>query len=696
MTYLGAFLTRTEIGQLILVQYDTLTAKHQQLESDSSAMRVEIEQITTKHQESLDLVQKMEIERRLNVERVSELNATVMRMEAAQSQQLDDHEFGPSELIPLNARTGAPPSRSWIQDKTDLFDKCHQLQEQLTQHERSERTAITNERLRREEAEDKVKQFEQELEKTRNNGKTARFEELSDEHSKQRSTIRRLEKEVEHLNGKLEESSGVFNTVVEITQANAKLRHQLQEQEELLTDAHQDISDLRALVESNEIYVTPLNQSALATPVFPTRQSIFGELESAVRSSQASPIGDPESPLQIKSSVKPIKLPNFEKKSKKFQEISPRSKQRAFTALDLSESTSNVQAAKQMLSHLQYSPTSPLNESRVNLLPNQIQLWSELVQTFSSRLSATSTTTLNRRLKKSFDINELTQLSNAIIANILADVKEMSHRFVANTSPEESQAMKLVIDRSVDMLNEYGSLRKTYNEISLAYVSKLEKFGKDDFRSRTATPVRSIAHLEMTSGHKKSWSERVKDKVRDTSRARSVAPSPARRYGHNHSIRRDMSMPSLPMANLSGTSEMARSISVGQLSRYGSTSLERISTEDDESMSDASNPQIFSTPTRKLAFVGQNRLTPRPPLSVITSNDANSIPQITPNMRSTPSARSFKSPGQKSIASTVSHGLQEAMGDSDSEDENTRRSRSSLNRRRSQQLAASRESCAVM
>ena len=124
---------------------------------------------------------------------------------------------------------------------------------------------------------------------------------------------------------------------------------------------------------------------------------------------------------------------------------------------------------------------------------------------------------LSRRLKRAFDIVELTNLSNSLIENILADVDTLSERFRWVKDLRDNEEFKIIIDidddnddendigngndkeRNIennknnaklhkfspedflplthlfqDLLTEIGNQRKTFNELQLTYVRKVE------------------------------------------------------------------------------------------------------------------------------------------------------------------------------------------------------------------------------
>ncbi|KAF9933992.1 hypothetical protein FBU30_003710 [Linnemannia zychae] len=173
------------------------------------------------------------------------------------------------------------------------------------------------------------------------------------------------------------------------------------------------------------------------------------------------------------------------------------------------------------------SETSTASEAFSNRRYDQEHSPYQLLHTLSSelleRLARSDTRELNRRLRRTFDIQALSQMSNSVIENVLTDVNNLGERFrwveaqVANPVDElldrhhnmktpvgddseasgqenegEDDEMIENDDELVDwgfsvaeffplahvvqeMLSEIGKLRMTINELQLSYVLKVEQ-----------------------------------------------------------------------------------------------------------------------------------------------------------------------------------------------------------------------------
>jgi hypothetical protein len=121
----------------------------------------------------------------------------------------------------------------------------------------------------------------------------------------------------------------------------------------------------------------------------------------------------------------------------------------------------------------------------------QIQRLSDLLKHYHQRLHQSNTLTLNRRLRRAFDIDDLSQLSNAVIDNTLRDVQLMQERFA--NYPD----LMPLLDIVGQLVTEYGRLKKTMNEVGSAYVAKVNEMSRreaDEMMSEGKLP-RSGASL---------------------------------------------------------------------------------------------------------------------------------------------------------------------------------------------------------
>ncbi|KAK4519380.1 uncharacterized protein ATC70_009615 [Mucor velutinosus] len=105
-------------------------------------------------------------------------------------------------------------------------------------------------------------------------------------------------------------------------------------------------------------------------------------------------------------------------------------------------------------------------------------LLQEHVTQVLDRLRGSDIRALNRRLKRAFEITELSNMSNSIIDNILMDVDILDTRFLwVNTADTDTLAFFPLVDLLKDMLKELGILRNTMNELQVEYVKKVEESG---------------------------------------------------------------------------------------------------------------------------------------------------------------------------------------------------------------------------
>lgn len=92
------------------------------------------------------------------------------------------------------------------------------------------------------------------------------------------------------------------------------------------------------------------------------------------------------------------------------------------------------------------------------------------------RLRGSDILALNRRLKRAFDIIELSSMSNSVIENILMDIDTLETRFLW-IRRDDGQWVGFFpwVDLVKEMLKELGVLRSTMNELQVAYVKKVQE-----------------------------------------------------------------------------------------------------------------------------------------------------------------------------------------------------------------------------
>lgn len=114
------------------------------------------------------------------------------------------------------------------------------------------------------------------------------------------------------------------------------------------------------------------------------------------------------------------------------------------------------------------------------------QLYNQITNVLQ-RLQQTDIRTLNRRLRRAFDIFELSSMSNSIIENIITDVDGLRTRFlwiedfhsIVKQEPWIHDLSMLhffpIIEIVQEMLKEICQLRTTMNDLQVEYVKKVEE-----------------------------------------------------------------------------------------------------------------------------------------------------------------------------------------------------------------------------
>lgn len=377
------------------------------------------------------------------------------------------------------------------------------------------------------------------------------------------------------------ESENLLQVIKELTEANAKLVEENDEYQRLLADARSEVLEMRTLAEHADTSVisaadsllphTPLSHSVV-DPRRAGATTIFGELEtyvqnslsrerSRVHSRQDSPTmgrgggstlrteviaGSFDAPqgtplvLSLQDQSTPAVVDRVEPGEEAYETpTKPPAKSRA--SLDLTA------AATQLANETKPLPERPTMNSigedddveralnppqpssgqhqLVTGLDNNIQLWFQLCRNYAQRLAHTNTMTLNRKLRRAFDMQELTHLSNAIIDNILHDIECMHKRFPsAQQDSAVGPHMAQLVRVAVDLLTENAQQRKTMNELGLAFVSKLEVQGQQEVHKQSLVAEQQRLRAELLKSSTK--------RLPGGSRSAASLPSPSAVVGH--------------------------------------------------------------------------------------------------------------------------------------------------------------------
>ncbi|KAI8074698.1 hypothetical protein BC940DRAFT_48028 [Gongronella butleri] len=128
----------------------------------------------------------------------------------------------------------------------------------------------------------------------------------------------------------------------------------------------------------------------------------------------------------------------------------------------------------------------------------------EQVHTLMQRLASTDIRSLNRRLQRAFDIVELTQRSNSMLQNIVADIDVLDARFAWLTNDKQqdyrffTHEFLAMVHLLQDVLKEFGQLNITMNHLQVAYVNKMERLQESQL-SAPATPTSAMDTTRTTS-----------------------------------------------------------------------------------------------------------------------------------------------------------------------------------------------------
>ncbi|GAA5811722.1 hypothetical protein MFLAVUS_005163 [Mucor flavus] len=154
------------------------------------------------------------------------------------------------------------------------------------------------------------------------------------------------------------------------------------------------------------------------------------------------------------------------------------------------ELKTQVSDLKQELSQLRKSETSMtgklkrLNSSHV-VVPqfkmtvthekNPFEVLQSVTQQTIDKINATDTRVLNRRLKRVFDMSELSDLSNSLLNNLLVDLSDFKHQFDW-VHDYHDQAYFFPLAATIQsLLKEIGTIKMTLNDLQADYVKRIER-----------------------------------------------------------------------------------------------------------------------------------------------------------------------------------------------------------------------------
>ncbi|KAJ3097608.1 hypothetical protein HK100_005305 [Physocladia obscura] len=144
-----------------------------------------------------------------------------------------------------------------------------------------------------------------------------------------------------------------------------------------------------------------------------------------------------------------------------------------------------------------------------------IQSLLSMASSLNSRLSKTDTVAINRRLRRAFDIKELTRLADSVISNIETDISNLSSRFPNNrlstsaatlsppsTTTTSGSDYSTIISPTVTLiqtlLTEIAQLRRSMNDLSLAYFEIMSIKAQEHEAAATAAAA-TVATTGTTS-----------------------------------------------------------------------------------------------------------------------------------------------------------------------------------------------------
>ncbi|KAJ3128138.1 hypothetical protein HK098_005038 [Nowakowskiella sp. JEL0407] len=300
----------------------------------------------------------------------------------------------------------------------------------------------------------------------------------------------------------------LFNLVKELTASNVasnaqnlQLRADLSNVTELLNDCRNEFLQYKASVEEtmSQTDAIPVNEGEDMKG-----KSVLEELESYVlenslkKLKSRSPVLNAEiSKLDIHG-IADLEPPILDDISEPMSVSGTSDPEQSLSVTSSSQSANpNTATLKKKKKSTVSSPKTPNKRhfsntsASLSTLPSSTGIYLRMLTSMSDdlfhRLSKTDTVQLNRLLRRTFDLSELTGLSNSLIENVVVDVGNMVKRF-PKPKPENKEGnvddtaaiVYPVVESIQSLLSEIGKLRIELNDLSLSYFDHLDELSKRD------------------------------------------------------------------------------------------------------------------------------------------------------------------------------------------------------------------------
>ncbi|KAI9353644.1 hypothetical protein BDR26DRAFT_848947 [Obelidium mucronatum] len=273
--------------------------------------------------------------------------------------------------------------------------------------------------------------------------------------------------------------------VRELTNANGKMEGECKELKALLEKSQQEVLRLASHMEELEFGLH-------AADAMNGANMIGGSHESFLDTSLAREIlGDDSSALQMRGLDSEFD-DSFVSDAGGVGSGSPKFGKEGFD----SSSSSSIDILKGLEKGLSVSPSSSASEGRrgrpsaaagssASSTYATIRTLHSTAISIHARLVSTDTVSINRRLRRAFDLTELTRLSHSVLTNIEYDIQNLTTRFPSPSprrslsSQNSSDDILMIVDPMVKLvqilLGEIAGLRKGVNDLSLAYFEVVKR-----------------------------------------------------------------------------------------------------------------------------------------------------------------------------------------------------------------------------
>lgn len=139
--------------------------------------------------------------------------------------------------------------------------------------------------------------------------------------------------------------------------------------------------------------------------------------------------------------------------------------------------------------------------SHTNCNKDPFDVLQSVTQQTLEKINATDTRVLNRRLRRVFDMSELSDMSNSILNTILLDLSEFKSQFdwVHDYGAQQARHFFPLVNTIQQLLQEISTNKITLNDLQADYVKRIERLTNSQCSSLTHGKSLAITTTKITA-----------------------------------------------------------------------------------------------------------------------------------------------------------------------------------------------------